>query len=168
MKRVELFLEVNSIFLGKKKKWEGKNKKAKKSFGKFHFFPKKKKSEGQKKKTSQEDGVVKLRAFIHILLRENSFRKKNSLPVSSHGQFVYAIEIILTMKSTFLLFRINTLKRKVFRKNIDIVQSLDFLWKTKNNVFKEKRRQSFFSVAFFIGCNQLKWWGRLCYSNFEL
>ena len=70
-------------------------------------------------------------------------QKKNSLPV--HGQFVYAIEIILTMKSAFLLFQINNLKRKLFRKKIDIVQSLDFLWKTKNNVFQEniseKRRQ---------------------------
>ena len=42
------------------------------------------------------------------------------------------------MKSAFLLFRINNLKRKVFRKKIDIVQSLDFLWKTKNNIIKEK------------------------------
>ena len=112
---------------------------------KKHFSPPKKKSEGQKKRKQVKRGVVKLRAFIHNLLRENSFRKKNSPPVSSHRQFVYAIEIILTMKSTFLLFRINILKRKVFRKNIDIVQSLDFLWKTKNNVFQEniseKRRQ---------------------------
>ena len=110
------------------------------------IFSPKKNSEGQKKKeTSQEDGVVKIKAFIHNLLRENNFRKKHSLPVISHGQFVYAIEIILTMKSAFLLFRINNLKRKLFRKKIDIVQSLDFLWKTKNNVFQEniseKRRQ---------------------------
>ena len=71
-------------------------------------------------------------------MRENNFRKKHSLPVISHGEFVYAIEIILTMKSAFLLFRINNLKRKLFRKKIDIVQSLDFLWKTKNNVFQGK------------------------------
>ena len=51
--------------------------------------------------------------------------------------------------AAFLLFRINILKRKVFRKKFDIVQSLDFLWKTKkNNVFKEKRRQSFFLLLF--------------------
>jgi len=135
-----------------------RGEKAKKSFGgKFHFFQKK--SRGTKKRKQVKRGVVKLRAFIHNLLRENSFRKKNSPPVSSHRQFVYAIEIILTMKSTFLLFRINILKRKVFRKNIDIVQSLDFLWKTKNNVFQEnisgKKEAIIFSVAFLIGDNQL-------------
>ena len=122
-------------------------------------MPPKKKSEGQKKRKQVKRGEVKLRVFIHNLLRENNFRKKHSLPVISHGQFVYTIEIILTMKSTFLLFRINTLKRKVFRKNIDIVQSLDFLWKTKNNVFQEnisvKNEAIIFSVAFLIGDNQL-------------
>ena len=134
---------VNSIFSPRKKKINQRDKKkAKKSFdGKLQFSNKKK--QGQKKK--QEGGVVKLRVFIHNLLRENNFRKKHSLPVISHGEFVYAIEIILTMKSAFLLFRINNLKRKLFRKKIDIVQSLDFLWKTKNNVFQEniseKRRQ---------------------------
>ena len=137
-KRQRSLSAVNSIF-SQKKKSEGQ-KKAKKSFGKFQFS---KKKQGQKKK--QEGVVVKLRVFIHNLLRENNFRKKHSLPVISHGEFVYAIEIILTMKSAFLLFRINNLKRKLFRKKIDIVQSLDFLWKTKNNVFQEniseKRRQ---------------------------
>ena len=157
----------------------GKTKKGKKSFGgKFHFFPqKKKKNQRDKKKAKksfdgkfqfskkkqgqkkQEGGVVKLRVFIHNLLRENNFRKKHSLPVISHGEFVYAIEIILTMKSAFLLFRINNLKRKLFRKKIDIVQSLDFLWKTKNNVFQEnisgKKEAIIFSVAFLIGDNQL-------------
>ena len=128
-------------FFPQKKKNQRDKKKAKKSFdGKFQFS---KKKTGTKKK--QEGGVVKLRVFIHNLLRENNFRKKHSLPVISHGEFVYAIEIILTMKSAFLLFRINNLKRKLFRKKIDIVQSLDFLWKTKNNVFQEniseKRRQ---------------------------
>ena len=70
---------------------------------------------------------------------------KAILDTTKLGEFVYVIEIILTMKSAFLLFRINNLKRKLFRKKIDIVQSLDFLWKTKNNVFQEniseKRRQ---------------------------
>ena len=88
------------------------------------FFQKKIQRGRKKKETSQEGGVVKLKAFIHNLLRENSFRKINSLLV--HGQFVYVIETILTMKSEFLLFRINILKRKVFRKKFDIVQSLDF------------------------------------------
>jgi len=145
-KRQRSLSAVNSIFSSEKKIRGTKPKKAKKSFdGKFQFSKKKnrdKKKQGQKK---QEGGVVKLRVFIHNLLRENNFRKKHSLPVISHGQFVYAIEIILTMKSAFLLFRINNLKRKLFRKKIDIVQSLDFLWKTKNNVFQEniseKRRQ---------------------------
>ena len=127
---------VNSIFSPKKKKNQRDKKKQR---SKFQF------SKKNRDKKKQEGGVVKLRVFIHNLLRENSFRKKHSLPVISHGQFVYAIEIILTMKSAFLLFRINNLKRKLFRKKIDIVQSLDFLWKTKNNVFQEniseKRRQ---------------------------
>jgi hypothetical protein len=142
-------------FLGKKMRGKTKRQRSLSAVNSF-FFPRKKKQQNQrvnsnfpKKKTGtkkkQEGGVVKLRVFIHNLLRENNFRKKHSLPVISHGQFVYAIEIILTMKSAFLLFRINNLKRKLFRKKIDIVQSLDFLWKTKNNVFQEniseKRRQ---------------------------
>ena len=138
-KRQRSLSAVNSIFSPRKKNQRDK-KKAKKSFiGKFQF------SKKNRDKKKQEGGVVKLRVFIHNLLRENNFRKKHSLPVISHGEFVYAIEIILTMKSAFLLFRINNLKRKLFRKKIDIVQSLDFLWKTKNNVFQEniseKRRQ---------------------------
>ena len=148
-----IILQVNSIFWGKK--WEGKKQR---SLSAVNSIFSKKKSRGTKNKKRKQikRGVVKLRAFIHNLLRENSFRKKNSPPVSSHRQFVYAIEIILTMKSTFLLFRINILKRKVFRKNIDIVQSLDFLWKTKNNVFQEnisgKKGGNHFFCCFF------DWW----------
>ena len=119
---------VNSIF-SPEKKIRGTKKKQR---SKLQF------SKKNRDKKKQEGGVVKLRVFIHNLLRENNFRKKHSLPVISHGEFVYAIEIILTMKSAFLLFRINNLKRKLFRKKIDIVQSLDFLWKTKNNIIKEK------------------------------
>ena len=100
-----------------KKKWEGKKQKKRRSLSAVNSIFSKKKIQRDKKKRKQvKRGVVKLRAFIHNLLRENSFRKKNSPPVSSHRQFVYAIEIILTMKSAFLLFRINNLKRKLFRK----------------------------------------------------
>jgi hypothetical protein len=138
-------------FLGKKMRGKTKRQRSLSAVNSFFFPRKKKKSEGKfqfsKKKNRDKKKTrgwrSKLRVFIHNLLRENNFRKKHSLPVISHGEFV--IEIILTMKSAFLLFRINNLKRKLFRKKIDIVQSLDFLWKTKNNVFQEniseKRRQ---------------------------
>ena len=130
------------------------------------IFSLKKIQRKKKKRNKSKGGVVKLKAFIHNLLRENSFRKKNSLPV--HGQFVHVIEIILTMKSAFLLFRINILKRKVFRKKFDIVQSLDFLGKTKINVFKEKRRQSFFLLLFSSVLSNISDVGEFTWSNFEL
>ena len=75
---------VNSIFSPRKKKSIRGTKKKQRSLSTVNSnFPKK---TGTKKK--QEGVVVKLRVFIHNLLRENNFRKKHSLPVISHGQFV--------------------------------------------------------------------------------
>ena len=74
-----IVLEVNSIFLGKKKLRgeKQKSKEAKKSFGKFQFFQKKKKFRGTKKKENKSRGWrSKIKSLYPYLVARKQFSQE--------------------------------------------------------------------------------------------